>query len=393
MSGVIYLVGDDGGLQTMAESSYDSEDRLQRLLADHADLLAGEQINVAAPRRWLLLAREAPVPDAEGGAGRWSVDHLFVDQDGVPTIVEVKRSSDNRIRREVVGQMLDYAANAVVYWPVEHLRAQYEAACDARGVEPEREIAQALEVEDAEGLWQAVKTNLQAGRVRMVFVADSIPSELRRVIEFLNVQMNPAEVLGVEIKQYVGPSQRALVPRVIGQTQQAVAQKSSGAAKREIWQWDANSWLELLRGSGVPGVEATWRAVQAWTEERGLAETWGRGKTGPFYPTLVLGSAHVRLFAMQSTGTFNVDFNVLGATSPFSRDDARVLLLDRINVALGYSATPTSAQWEAASINTNRFIGFDVLSQPPVLSAFLGAFDWAIREMRSNSDGGTPCDA
>jgi hypothetical protein len=33
------------------------------------------------------------------------------DQNAVPTLVEVKRSSDTRIRREVVGQMLDYAAN------------------------------------------------------------------------------------------------------------------------------------------------------------------------------------------------------------------------------------------------------------------------------------------
>jgi hypothetical protein len=32
----------------------------------------------------------------------------------VPTLLEVKRSSDTRIRREVVGQMLDYAANGVV---------------------------------------------------------------------------------------------------------------------------------------------------------------------------------------------------------------------------------------------------------------------------------------
>jgi 5-methylthioribose kinase len=42
--------------------------------------------------------------------------------------VEVKRSSDTRIRREVVGQMLDYAANAVVYWPLEMIRAKFEAA-------------------------------------------------------------------------------------------------------------------------------------------------------------------------------------------------------------------------------------------------------------------------
>jgi hypothetical protein len=31
-----------------------------------------------------------------------------LDQDAVPTLVEVKRSSDTRIRREVMGQMSDY---------------------------------------------------------------------------------------------------------------------------------------------------------------------------------------------------------------------------------------------------------------------------------------------
>jgi hypothetical protein len=35
--------------------------------------------------------------------------------------VEVKCSIDTRIRPEVVGQMLDYVANPVVYWPVETL--------------------------------------------------------------------------------------------------------------------------------------------------------------------------------------------------------------------------------------------------------------------------------
>jgi hypothetical protein len=34
-----------------------------------------------------------------------------VDEAGVPTLVEVKRSSDTRARREVVARMLDYAAN------------------------------------------------------------------------------------------------------------------------------------------------------------------------------------------------------------------------------------------------------------------------------------------
>jgi hypothetical protein len=44
----------------------------------------------------------------------------------VPTLIEVKRQSDTRLRREVVGQMLDYAANAVVYWRIDQLRAEFE---------------------------------------------------------------------------------------------------------------------------------------------------------------------------------------------------------------------------------------------------------------------------
>jgi hypothetical protein len=30
------------------------------------------------------------VPAFEGGLDRWRVDHLFVDQDGIPTLVEVR---------------------------------------------------------------------------------------------------------------------------------------------------------------------------------------------------------------------------------------------------------------------------------------------------------------
>jgi hypothetical protein len=42
-------------------------------LADHPDLLAGEQINVEEPRRWLLVTREMAVPGEQAGASRWSL--------------------------------------------------------------------------------------------------------------------------------------------------------------------------------------------------------------------------------------------------------------------------------------------------------------------------------
>ncbi|MFF1479104.1 hypothetical protein ACFVYD_16285 [Streptomyces sp. NPDC058301] len=85
------------------------------------------------PLRLVLVAREMGVPtSAESGSAYWP-DHLFVDADGVPTRVEVKRASDTRIRREVVGQMLDYAANGARYWPAALLQRSFEETCVADG--------------------------------------------------------------------------------------------------------------------------------------------------------------------------------------------------------------------------------------------------------------------
>jgi hypothetical protein len=114
MSDSIFLVGDDGSLTKAPAAGYAAEADLQKLLADNIDLLPGAQMNRDSPRRWLLIKREAGVPDREGGGGWWSVDHLVVDQDAIPTFVEVKRAGDTRARREVVAQMLDYAANGSV---------------------------------------------------------------------------------------------------------------------------------------------------------------------------------------------------------------------------------------------------------------------------------------
>ena len=93
LAGRIYLLKEDSKLLAMEQAPYDSESLLQKLLADHPDLLAGDQIDAEEPRRWLLVTREMAVPGEQDGAARWSLDHLFLDQDAIPTLVEVKRSS------------------------------------------------------------------------------------------------------------------------------------------------------------------------------------------------------------------------------------------------------------------------------------------------------------
>lgn len=277
MSGGIYLIQDDGKLVEMSERGYDTEALLQGYLARHHDLLAGDQIDGTAPRRWLLVAREASLASEEDGAGRWSVDHLFLDQDAVPTVVEVKRSTDTRIRREVVGQMLDYAANAVKYWPVASLQESLEKTAESEAKSVDELLEQLRPGLDPAEFWRTVETNLKAGRIRMLFVADALPPELVRVIEFLNEQMSPAEVLGVELQQFVGEQHIVYVPRVVGRTSGAVATK--GGAGQAGQTWDRDSFFSAAQGRCSAAEVALMRRLVEDAETRGLKVNWGRGVT------------------------------------------------------------------------------------------------------------------
>jgi len=162
-------------------------------------------------------------------------------------LVEVKRSSDTSIRRKVVGQMLDYAANAVAYWPAGRIRENYEKLCEGASEDPDQRLAEFLQQADVgpdeessavDGFWEEVDTNLRAGRIRLIFVSDAIPTELRRIVEFLNWQMNPAEVFAIEIKQFTGKNVTgeqitSLVPIVIGQTARAAAMRARPTGTRQ----------------------------------------------------------------------------------------------------------------------------------------------------------------
>jgi hypothetical protein len=299
MSG-IYVLHDNGNLVEMMERSYDSEDLLQGLLATYPSLLG--EIGGSATRRWLLISREMGIPGEEGGGERWSLDHLFLDQDAVPTFVEVKRSRDTRIRREVVGQMLDYAANAVVYWPAENIRTRFESRCEEAGQNAGEVLLQVLGEPNAAEFWQGLKTNLQAGRIRMVFVADLIPAELRRIVEFLNSQMDPAEVLAVEIRQYVGAGLKSLVPRVFGHTANADSKKTQGPAPR----WDQTSFLAAARAQLVAdrvlAVERILTLCEGLANELG----WGRGSTPSFSPKF-LRVSNRSFFTLNAAGALTIN--------------------------------------------------------------------------------------
>ncbi len=371
MSDAIFLLGDSGELVEMREEYYDSESTLQELLARHPDLLAGDQMDSIRPRKWLLIKREVPVPSSEESGGQWAIDHLFVDQDAIPTIVEVKRSADTRIRREVVGQMLDYAANAVAYWPIEQLRSHFEARCKEEGQDAEQLLRELLgEDADFEDFWEKAKINLKAGKVRLVFVADKIPPELQRIVDFLNEQMGTAEVYTVEIKQYVGKGLRTLVPKVSG--------KAPVLSPR---QWDRTTFMDALVAKKGKECGEIAGKLLAWAEDKGLRIWWGKGKIdGSFYPMLDHKGVTYWTFSVWTSGSVQIQFQMMAKNVPFDEDDKRKELQHRLNSIPGVFV-PDESLMKYPSIQLLS------LSKEEALAMFIDAFNWYLDEV--NATGNT----
>lgn len=226
----IFHIRDDGQLVEMNETRFERETDFQSLLQSYPNLLSINQLDTDEPCRWLEINREMRLSADENAAGRLALDHLYLDQRAIPTLVEVKRKEDPRIkhRREVVGQMLDYAACAAISWTDGVLQEEFLKRCEKKGLDADAELDAFLDDDlTPDQFWQQAETNLQGGRIRILFVADSIPLEIRRVIEFLNKQMDPAEVLGIELKHYTGDGLSSLVPRTIGQTTEATGRKQA----------------------------------------------------------------------------------------------------------------------------------------------------------------------
>jgi hypothetical protein len=311
------------------------------------------------------------LPSETNAADRWAVDHLFLDQDAVPTIIEAKRSSSSELRRTIVGQMLEYAANAVAYWPIDKLRATFEANCDQSGIDPAQNLAQFLGSDaDADHFWDRARDNLQSGRVRLVFVADEIPPELQRIVEFLNGQMSPAEVFAVEVRQFVGEGHQALVPRVVGQSATAQLRKSAHTA--EAHQWDEASFFPSLEAHAGHAASTVARKLLDWGKARQLRPWWGKGRQdGSYFLMLDVGPKPHWTFSVWTYGRLEVQFEMLRKSPPFDEEANRLELLRRLNEIPGI-ALP------ADSITRRPSIPLMALASDIAMERFLSVFDWVI---------------
>lgn len=342
--GILYMVDEAGGLRRMAPSAPASEDHMQALVARYPELITDGDGDL------LLIKREQEIADNEEGGGRWSLDHLFVTRQGVPVLVELKRAVDTRLRREVVGQMLDYAANATVYWQGGRVAEAFSATATRAGANPDQVLAEFIGEGDPEEFWRQVDSNMKAGRVKLVFVADSIPRELARIVEFLNDQMR-ADVRAVELRWFSDDAgTTTLSPRIIGETERAAASK---AVARGLTPTDRTSWIsDHLAPFGEEQVRAAETFLQIIEGAGGradVASTQGsiiaefRGSDGkPLYA--------FNLWKQKAGGQLSLSLGYLAPRAAFADEAVRQRLYDQATAIFGPLSTRSLKGFPGAPI-------------------------------------------
>jgi hypothetical protein len=367
----MFVIHKDGGITQLKAEHFAKEEDFQDLLEIYPALLSGELIDPEQPRKWVLVKREFGVPAEDEGSDIWSADHVFLDQDGILTIVEVKRQSDTRIRREVVAQMLDYAAHGIAYCKVETIRGRFESTCSEAGKNPDQELRDQFGLDiEPERFWEQVKTNLNAQKMRLLFVADVIPKELRRIVEFLNLQMKSVEVLALELKRYTGNGLDTLAPTLFGQTEAARSVKSTSPSKK----WTETSFFDELSTRYGDEAAKPARRLLEWIRKNLDHPIYGVGKVdGSITGYRIVDGQKLYPLMISTQNKVYVQFGYC-LKPPFDNEALRKEWLDRVNQTPGVSIP-------SHLVGKFPWVQLSDLEDEATMDAFLASMDWFIKEL------------
>ncbi len=189
---------------------------LRDLIYDHPAILPVHDLDPSYGQLFTV-ARELNIP----GVG--FIDVLLADALGRLVVVECKLWRNPQARREVVGQILDYARELSRYG-YEDLQRQISIATRRSGNVLYAQ-AQAADCElDEARFVDRVSRDLAAGRFLLLVVGDGIAEGTRRIGEYLRDQPGLAFEFGlIEIAEYrhldaTGTEHVIVQPRVLAQT-------------------------------------------------------------------------------------------------------------------------------------------------------------------------------
>jgi hypothetical protein len=196
------LIRRSGGSWAEPEiGGHKSEDDLQALLATSPDLLPGSETGLP-----MAVARELRVASGQ-------IDVVGVDVEGEMTLCECKLARNPGARREVVGQLLEYAG-AFRGMTFEDFSDRFQA----RAGRPLAAVVSDIAGEgfDESAFEAQVAENISAGRFRLVVVVDRITDALKQTVSYLNDHLD-SSVLALELAYLRDGEVEMLIPAVYGE--------------------------------------------------------------------------------------------------------------------------------------------------------------------------------
>lgn len=195
------LVRRPNGWERAQAVSHPKEEAFQQMVQEVFPQVLASQFDRPA-----IVAREVQTP--EGGR----VDVISIDQDGIVTLCECKLEKNAGSRREVLGQVLEYAGS-FAGMPFEEFAARIRDRLDSDLVKAMREAA--AEDFDAEAWTEAVREQLATGNFRLVIAVDALTDTLRQTILYLNDRCR-FPVVAAELRLVTEDRTEFLVPRLFG---------------------------------------------------------------------------------------------------------------------------------------------------------------------------------
>ena len=182
MSKTPVMVDESGNVQRLQRIMLNShsfkEEWMQILLEKSPSILpTGNISSVYAPL--VCLAREVETPSGY-------IDNLYISAKGYIVLVETKLWRNPEARREVVGQILDYAKD-IQKWNYENVDAVYRKYHHTNESLFSRMVADNLcDASDEAVFVDTVEKNLKASRFLLMIVGDGIREGVEKMSEFLN---------------------------------------------------------------------------------------------------------------------------------------------------------------------------------------------------------------
>lgn len=214
------LIRDGDGWSPAEAVRYPTEAEFQTIVQETFD-----RTLTAQAERAVVVAREASTP--EGGR----IDVVAVDQDGVITVCECKLDRNAGSRREVLGQVLEYAGSLKGMQFGEFRRL----VSDRLG----SDLVDAMRDRSPEAFdpvtWEeTVARSLDRGDFRLIIAVDQLTDVLKQTVLYLNDRA-AFSVLAAEMRRVRHDGVEMLAPRVFGEeaARRKLPQRSSSPTVRD----------------------------------------------------------------------------------------------------------------------------------------------------------------